>query len=657
MDKKFKVTVEGKEYEVKAPNADAAWEWANEAHAEKKALKAAPTVAKEKTAIERMTSASAGGSDATLPDMAKGVLGSAATVGNAIPGVPWLVDKIYGEEGVSKKSLEQFKEANKDTSGYKAGELAGDIAMTLAPGMGGYKVAKAIISKLPQARKAAQWIVPKVAELGGQSAAGGTAAYLTDHDVAEGAALGGALGVAGYGAGKLWDVGKKVFEPARQHASRYIHEAADATGTGIDYLLDALRSTRGMVPGEAPTAGRAAIGTEGGQSMPWLKTLEEGARGRTRAGQFIDIDRANERARREVLEPTEKMGQDIYDAETGTVMQSPLKQIREIETDPLYKAANPDMVYVSPRLSNMMDAPEAQLAAARGEGSYAQAGANARAAGEAAPPSAIPMREMGGPGGSFGSMGNQSTPAWTQLPMRSIDDLQRAKNYLTKEIDKLSAVSDSAGQLRLSQLKDARRLLTESMRKQSPNYDEASRKFAELSRPQNQSEVYHQLAAALRRPGGLPGERLGSFMTVRENAPQLLKKAGVPRFKFLEEVLTPRQMSDVNALTSSLRRESEYAALPNSKHALPEFLSPAEHIEQNAPPFLARWMTLTRHFLKKQAGKSDEQIAAIIDEAMTDPNRMADLIESLPPDIQRIATGKMGALGGSLVENSRSQGE
>ena len=600
--------------------------------------------------------------DRELPDdssaignFGKGVLSSAATLGNAIPGVSQLVDKIYGEEGISKKELENFKKDNEGTTGYQVGKLAGDIGLTLAPGMGAYRLVKAAGSLIPAGGR----VAAAATELAGQGAAGAAGAGLTDSDLTEGAALGAAGGAVGHIAGKAYDIGKRVFEPAQRHAARHLQDAITATNSGRQYVLDTLRNTEGLVPGEMPTAGKAAVGAEGGPSLPWLKTLEEGARGRTLTGKFVDIDRANEAARLGVLEPTEAIGRDVYDQATGTVMPSPAKQVRSIMSDPHYQQANPDMVYVPPSLDAMLTAPEAQVAALRGGKSYAQAGANARAAGEVPPPSAIPMKEMGGPqSGQFGSMGNQSEPAWTQLPMRSIDDLQRIKNSLTHQIDALSKSTSlsAADALHLTQLRDARRQMTEAMRTQSPAYREGSRQFAEHSAPQNQSDVYHMLATALRKPGGLPGERLSSFMSAVENAPQTLKRAGLPRFKFLEQVLTPQQSADIGGLTSSLRREADYGALPNSKQALPEFLSPAEHVERNAPPWLTRWMTLTRHFLKKQAGKSDEQIAAIIDEAMTDPNRMADLIEALPPELQRQSTGAIGTVSG-LMADRNNQGE
>jgi hypothetical protein len=266
------------------------------------------------------------------------------------------------------------------------------------------------------------------------------------------------------------------------------------------------------------------------------------------------------------------------------------------------------------------------------------------------------MQEMGGHGYPQGPMGGTPFQApYTQLPMRSIDDLQRAKNYLTKEIDSLSNATDSAGLLRAAQLRDVRRQLTESMRKQSPDYDTASQLFAEFSAPQNQSEVYQQLATALRKPGQ-PGERIGTFMAARENAPRTLKRAGLPRYQFLEQVLTPQQSAEVNALTSSLRREADYAALPRSTGALPEFISPAEHVESAMPPWLKSVVTASRHVLKKIAGHTDEQVAAIIDDAMLDPNKLAALIEKLPPEVQREAKGKLGTIGGLFAEQN-SQGE
>jgi len=610
---------------------------------------------KTATPLDQMRAASRGDKTATVSDILKGVVGSAATLGNQIPGVSQLGDVIYGEKGKTEGALKQLESENQNKTGYQGGKILADIGLTMAPGMGAYKATSAAINAIPQIGKVSKYVFPKAAEVIGQGAAGATGSYLTGADPTEGALLGAGLATAAYPAGLAYRTGKRVLAKPEIHASRHLDKAIKATDSGRQYVIDTLRNTKGMVPGETATAGIAAVGSPGGKSLPWLKSLEEAARGRPSAGKFVDIDRANEAARRAVLEPTEQLGKDMYDEATGTVMQSPYKQIRENVTRPIYNQANSDMVYVPPRLNNMLGAPEAQVSALRGRNSYSQAGANARAAGEAAPPAAIPMQEMGGhvPMGPMGATPYEAP--WTQLPMRSIDDLQRAKNYLTKEIDTLSNASDSAGLLRAQQLRDARRQLTDAMRSQSPAYDQANKLFAEFSAPQNQSEIYQQLATALRKPG-MSGERASTFMNAMENAPRTLKRAGLPRYNFLEQVLTPQQTSEVKSLADSLRRNAEYDALPGSKNVLPPFISPAEQVESASPPLLARWMTILRHGLKKVAGHSDEQVAAIIDEAMTDPNKLADLIEQLPPEVQRQVKGRLGTVGGLLAPQD-NQGE
>lgn len=615
--------------------------------------------AKKLTPLEEMRqkSQSTVGKDASLRSVAEGVLGAAATVGNSLPGVSKVGDYLYGEEGRTKGALKEMDEMHKDDLGYKVGKIGAEVGLTLAPGQGAYRATKTVLSMLPKSGAVGKFTVPVLAEFGGNAAAGATGAALTDSDVVQGAALGGILGTGATGAIKGYDALGRVLEGSQRHASRHLRDVIGQAGNTVDYTVNTLRNTGPIVPGEQATAGLAALGQQGGPSMPWLKTLEENARRRLPAGKFNDIDRANEAARLKVLEPTEQAGRDVYDQATGTVMQSPLKQIRETVTDPLYKQANPNMVYMRPQLENIIREAEVRGAALRGEGSYGQARANAAGAGRTPPPAAIPMAERGGaiPGPMMGPQGYE--PPWTQLPMRSIDDLQRAKNYLTKEIDTLSRSTDSAGLLRLSQLRDARRQLTQSMRAQSPDYDKASSLFSQLSAPQNQSDIYHQLATALRNPTGAAGERYRAFLTAKENAPRTLQRAGLPRFEHLEQALTPTQMADVNTLTRSLRRKADYESMPLAPGAVPEFISPAQRLESRSPPFLERAVTLTRHILKKFGASTDEQVREIIDEAMTDPNKLADLIELLPPDIQREFRGRLATASGLMAQENSQRGE
>jgi hypothetical protein len=221
------------------------------------------------------------------------------------------------------------------------------------------------------------------------------------------------------------------------------------------------------------------------------------------------------------------------------------------------------------------------------------------------------------------------TPFMPQAATRSIDDLQRTKNAMTKEIKGLGT-SGEAG-LQRAQLMRVRSNLNNAMQ-QSGDYQLANDVFRTYSAPINQGEIADVLANALRKPG-TSGERLSSFSTAVQNAPATIKKAGGdPRFQQLGEVMSPEQMRQINALRRSVSRQAEYDALNAGRNAVPEHTSVPEVIEQRTPGIFNRYITMGRSALKNLAAASDEQVNRVVDQAMLDPNAVADLLERLPPD-------------------------
>jgi hypothetical protein len=162
-----------------------------------------------------------------------------------------------------------------------------------------------------------------------------------------------------------------------------------------------------------------------------------------------------------------------------------------------------------------------------------------------------------------------------------------------------------------------------------------------MSQPQNQADVAQVLANALRTPGG--AEREASFLQAVRNAPGTVKKSGVPRFETMEQVFSPTQMREVGDITRSLRREAEYSGLKANRGMVPEFMSPLEQMERQIPTVFSQGVTALRSALRNVGGRSDANVQRIIDEAMLDPRRMADLIDSVPPEARNQAMNSMRA--------------
>lgn len=497
-------------------------------------------------------------------------------------------------------------------------KFGNELATTLLPGVAGYGAGAKLVSKLPSAVKAmkgASFIEPTV----GGAAAGALTSTSKNEDPVTGAAIGALMGPAGKMIGDVggWAInkGRRAFENEGIQAARQVQELA---GPGAAGQAATLRALRGDVRGELPTSGLAATVDP---RMAYQKELQEQARRRL-PGEYTERDVINEAARMRDLERIAATGRKGVAEQGGAVPMSANEARRAARANPLYAQSEADRVILTPELEALIAGREAQPAVVRGGRAFRQEQTNAAVGGQAVPRGPVaavqPEAEV------RDAMGMLIKPATPGSPgHRSIQDLQRVKDEMTAEINRIR-MSDPDRAHRLSV---ARGQLNEQMAAQSPAFEQATNVYRQFSQPQNQADVAQVLVSALRGANG--AERVTPFLNARQNAAQTIKKAGVPRFEQIEQVMTPTQMRQIDAVTNSLRRQAAYENIGRSD--VPRVKAGAQLIEEATPSLISRGMAFTKKALRQIGIKGDVEINKIIDEATLHPERMAQLLERVTP--------------------------
>lgn len=170
------------------------------------------------------------------------------------------------------------------------------------------------------------------------------------------------------------------------------------------------------------------------------------------------------------------------------------------------------------------------------------------------------------------------------------------------------------------------------MEQQSGDYALANTTFRNFSAPQNQAEI----AAVLR---GQMEQGPAQFLKGMKDAPTTIKRADMsPRFGDLRQIMTPEQMDTLKALRSSAQREVDYAGTRVGEGMMPEARSVMERIEGALPPIFSQAITTLRKALSKGGKLQEEEIRMILNEAMLDPNKAADLISKVPKPQQGLVS-------------------
>lgn len=517
------------------------------------------------------------------------------------------VGRAWGIADPGDPDIEKAIEA--DTAA-KLGGFGAEAALTAVPGMKGYSLALRGLGKV------APRIVAKEAGLGsrliqgavGGAGAGAVSEGIMSADPVSGAAYGAVLGPAGEflvsGAGGAYKTAKELTANAEDVFGTMFRKGLGPERT--QNVIDALRlgQKTPTLPGETLTVGRMAT-----EATPELKVLEETARRSPGANRLLEIDQRNEAARFRPLEEIAAPAREGVATQGGRIPPSRAQAVRETETRPLYRQAAGERVEIPPLLEGMLRGPEVESAFQAGRDKFLQHQMAEFNNGRVPPKRAVPADLKNG-----------------QFAEYSVRELQFIKDELTGKINRLAA---SGKRDEAYQLDQVRRALTQEMESQSGTYRKATSEYRRLSEPQNQGQVAQELINALRSPAG--NERTAAFVKAMRDAPETIRNAlGDTRFRQLEQVMTNPQMNDISAVLRSLEREQAYANLQAPKGVMKPIESLPEQLSAALPPVFSAPMTVVRRMLRNIGVKSDKDVAQVMNEVVTDPERLATILERVP---------------------------
>jgi hypothetical protein len=485
--------------------------------------------------------------------------------------------------------------------------------------------ALAATEAIPRIAAAAPWkrAVASNAAVGGTQAgitSAGTGGSMSDVAGATGAGtlFGGVLGGGAHAASNTLKWGYDALKDANgeKAAAKWLNEKV--FGNRADAAVQALRNTKPIVPGEQVTAGLAAT-----PSLPELKTLQRTAEKAPETGhKFTQIDANNQKARIAPLVEMAYPSNRYFDPATGKKMLSEAEQLRSDVTGPLFKRAGADRVDSTPQIENILAGGEMGPSTRFADRSIDQSSANSGGATTRGTYAVEP---------TFSTPMQGETPVMTSLgapSTHSIDELQRVRMALDDEMDQLRRGGTNKSGLSLRQLAEARNQVSEHMRQGSGNFALASDTFANLSQPQNQGVVANSLVKALKSPSGL--ERNEKYLAAVEKPPaELARKDLSPRFQDIREIMTPDQMGTINKVTRSVKREQDVENLANVD--VEQFQSAMGKVERAVPAVLNTMVSTARRFARLGGKSSEDKVRAIVNEATTDPNKLADLMQYIPP--------------------------
>jgi ligand-binding SRPBCC domain-containing protein len=148
--------------------------------------------------------------------------------------------------------------------------------------------------------------------------------------------------------------------------------------------------------------------------------------------------------------------------------------------------------------------------------------------------------------------------------------------------------------------------------------------FQQQSNKINQMQIMQALEKQLGTPLG-NAERVAGFAAAVENAPNLIKRStGQARFQKLDDIMTKKQMNDIDSLLADVSREARGDTLAS--------LSKAEgQTTADLPNLLNRYATATNTVLKLIKKDAVADINRLMATMTLNTPLLADFIQGVPP--------------------------
>jgi hypothetical protein len=537
-----------------------------------------------------MADVAAGGLRNVMPDKVRAFIDKIDTNPEAAKRATALANEFGGVYKERYGSIEALK----NTIATDPVGAAGDLSMLLGGAGGVVRGVASVGGRLPARFAPASRFVGDVGN------ALSTASQYTNPL----APITGTLSLAGRTVGAAGNLGYRSLNPK----ANLLMEAAEGRP---DELINALRNPTQIVPGSRPTAAQATAGTGlvryqglGAQAEDVLPTM------------YLTREMEQAAARRNALGTVAGTPADLQSARAS----------RSATAQNLYQnTAFPQIVRGDPQFDVLAQRPAMQRAIqaaeelSRNQGRPFQFGQNT-------PATTVPSPILGANGAPIGSV---TTPAqFAQYPVQSLHGIKIALDDMVKDPASFGLDATQAQAIKTTRTEYLRWL-----ENKAPDYATARTTFARQSEPINQMEVGQYLEAKLLSPldENAP-QRAGMFAQAVRDAPGTIKRStGQSRFENLSDVLTPDQVTAVNAVRDDLARMQQSKTMGARGKGVDPSLTKAATAAQeglSSPNIMNRVAAIANMIVDKVRGRIDRQLAVEIATEMLNPADAARALEA-----------------------------
>lgn len=486
----------------------------------------------------------------------------------------------------------QRDKALMDTGAGFAGNLAGNVGLTLAPGGAVALAGKAL--KAPGAVAAGKALLAPQTIRGGAAAGAGYGALQPTENVAErvgNITLGGVTGGAVPALFTAGRTAKATVEPMYEQGQRQIlgRLLRSAAGENADDAMRAMQGASELVPGSVPTAGQVA--NSGGIAA--LERAASQANPEAYAARQLEQNAARISALRGVAGDQQQMGW--------------MQGVRSMMTEIPYEQAKNAKVPVTLKdraISSIMERPSMQAAWQRAE----------QLAREAGDTIVSNKGELSGKGLHYVKM--------------ALDDMIE------------TAPQAGIGSAEQRALQTTRAALLDWMEKKIPEYATARQSYAQWSRPVNQMQIGQALADKLEpalTQGGTPIRMNAETYAraLREGDVLARKATGFPGAT-MEGVMDPQQLQVLNAIKDDLARSATASTLGRGAGSNTFQNLAQENLLNQAgvhslPQLLSRPVQLTNYALRSVYGAANRDMQKKLAEALLNPQEAAAMMAAASP--------------------------
>jgi hypothetical protein len=443
-------------------------------------------------------------------------------------------------------------------------------------------------------------------------------------DVAISNVIGGLLSGVSKGAGKAYDVVSRNLSDEMGQAGIFLK---DLFGDRSNEVAERLRNIESPVSGQKPTAAWAGL-----DEFPELVALEQNARSAPGfGGQFNVRDAENAAAMLRQFDEVIGEGAPVFN-EAGRRVKTPIQERAAQITGPMYDEVAGERILLPKVKSEAIDAAQNRDILNLQE--------KARRAGWSDDPAvrgATQTRSVNQPVLDVmdPTMSRQALDQpFDILPTDTVGSIQAKRKVIDSMISAGRNATDPAATANLRNLQQIRAGMSDWLRGASPGFKEAEETFIREITPQNRADIVNQLRGRFADEGG---DNPVAFLRGLGDIEGTARKAGMPiQVDSLRQAMRPdieggqEAITAVNQLRDAARRD---VALRKARGVdVGDMEGIGEKVANVLPPIIDPKLTAFKKAMNITGGKQKEKLDAVLNEATLDPNKLADLIDQLPPE-------------------------